>query len=136
MKPEKAYSLDFELGYGYDWCSNHTTHLIDQDKIASWLEDEIQMAEGEGSTRIVLPVNPHKQNGRYHMGDLKNEQRNVALKVISKVKEWCECRGNSEKNKRICSTTIDYSGQSWDGQDNPHSYSTSSHSHQKFIPNK
>jgi hypothetical protein len=59
------------------------------------------MAEGEGSTRVMLPVNPHEHNGRYDMGDLKNEQRNVALEVISKVKEWCECRGDSKTMKEF-----------------------------------
>jgi hypothetical protein len=97
MKPEQAYNFDYDFGYGFCWSSNHTSIELDDDNAESWLEDEIRKAENSCCLKIRLPANPHHENGTYEIEDLKGEQRNVAMEVISKLKEWCECQGDTTK---------------------------------------
>jgi hypothetical protein len=116
MKPEKAYDFDYDFGYEYDWCSNHTSYVLGEEEAASWLENEIRTAEAKSSQRLQLPVNPHTEDGTYAMGDLKNEQRNVALEVIAKLKEWCECRGDRDKMKAFTPLRLTIRGKAGTGK--------------------
>jgi hypothetical protein len=96
-KPVNVFNHDFDFGINYKWDVGHTIYKYKSEGASTWLENKIKDAEDENALEIRFPVNPHRPDKSYVMENLKNEQRDIALEVISKTKEWLECGNNKNR---------------------------------------
>jgi hypothetical protein len=90
MKQDSAFQFDYDFGLDYDWSCPTIPIESKTEEAGSWLENQIRGAERTKQSGFQLPCNPHRADGKYVVGDLVEEQLNIAREVISTAKQWTE----------------------------------------------
>lgn len=110
-----VHEYPFEFGFEYDWSIPNTGFDIDIQVGATWLMQKIEEAENETTNGIRLPTNPRNKNKPYEFEELKGQQRDIALEVMQKIKEWTEVDLQSDLTD-FCPLHLTIRGQAGSGK--------------------